>query len=212
MDSILSEMLSYVSGMGGLELVGLIFGLLAVIFLVKARIITWPFGIAYVLVSFVIFWQARLYGDFILHIIFLILNIYGWYEWVHGKSEKIGEYPITHSDTKTSVIQLVCSIIGIWIFAKFLIWLPTQFEGMEAASLPYWDSTTSVLSITGMWLTAKKRIDNWYYWFVVDVLATGIYFHKGIYFYALLYGIYISFAVWGYLTWRKLQQQQLAIL
>ena len=54
-----------------------------------------------------------------------------------------------------------------------------------------------------MWLTARKKIDNWYYWFLVDVIATGVYLAKDLQFYALLYFIYIGLAVSGYLAWRK---------
>jgi nicotinamide mononucleotide transporter len=71
------------------------------------------------------------------------------------------------------------------------------------ASLPYWDSTTTILSFTGMWLTARKKIENWVFWFIVDIIATGVYFYKGIYFYAFLYMIYIGMAVSGFITWKK---------
>jgi nicotinamide mononucleotide transporter len=104
---------------------------------------------------------------------------------------------------KSSFITAGISFIGIFLFAKFLIYLPHIFLDIEAASLPYWDSTTSILSVTGMWLTAKKKIENWYYWLLVDVLATGIYFYKDLYFYSLLYFIYIGLAVAGYVAWRR---------
>ena len=95
------------------------------------------------------------------------------------------------------------TLIGIFVFAKVLIGVPSLFDGVDPPALPYWDSTTSILSVTGMWLTARKKIDNWYYWFAVDVLATGIYVYKELYFYALLYLFYIGMAVAGYLAWKK---------
>jgi nicotinamide mononucleotide transporter len=75
------------------------------------------------------------------------------------------------------------------------------------ASLSYWDSTTSILSVVAMWLTAKKKIENWIIWLVVDVLATGIYYYKGIYFYCILYLVYTGMAVAGYLSWRRSMNQ-----
>ena len=74
---------------------------------------------------------------------------------------------------------------------------------MADASLPYWDSATSVLSVTGMWLTTKKKIENWYYWLIVDILATGIYMYKELYFYGILYFVYIFLAVAGYMAWKN---------
>lgn len=189
-----------------LSLAGLISGLLCVYFLIKQHIITWAWGIIYVFISFVIFWRYQLYGDFLLHIIFLILNIYGWYSW-SGKSERIeSDLKVTHLSAFANVSFLLISLIGIWIFAQFLIVGPSWFEGMEPASLPYWDSTTSVLSVTAIWMSTRKYIENWYYWFIIDILATGIYWYKGIYYYSLLYFIYIFFAIAGYLAWRRSQK------
>jgi nicotinamide mononucleotide transporter len=181
----------------------LVFGLLAVYFLIKENLFTWPAGILYVLVSFIVFWNERLYGDLLLHIFYLVLNIYGWYYWVKGNTQVDQEVKVTQLSLKGGLLALMVTGIGVWVFAQFLMAIPGWFEGMEPASLPYWDSVTSMLSVTGMWLTARKKLDNWYYWFAVDVVATGVYFYKGMYFYSLLYFIYIGMAVAGYMAWKK---------
>lgn len=201
--SFLHEASAYFTNMSTLEALGLIFGLLCVYFLIKENILTWPCGIIYVLLSFVVFWQSQLYGDFLLHIIFLILNIYGWYTWVNSKGQNDEGLVVTKNSTKENILQLSITAIGILLFAQLLIHIPSWINGMAPAALPYWDSTTSVLSVTAIWLTTIKKIDNWYYWFVVDILAVGIYYHKELYFYSLLYFIYIFLAVAGYLAWRK---------
>jgi nicotinamide mononucleotide transporter len=58
-----------------------------------------------------------------------------------------------------------------------------------------------------MWLTARKKIDNWYFWLVINVLATGIYFYKELYFFSLLYFLYIGMAIMGYMAWKKTMLQ-----
>ena len=88
MQEIWQEIISYASHIDFLELLGLIFGLVCVWLLIRQNIYTWPAGIIYVLISLVIFWRIQLYGDFILHIFFLILNIYGWYFWAFGKKKE----------------------------------------------------------------------------------------------------------------------------
>ncbi len=202
------EILAYAAHIDTLELAGLVFGLLAVWFLIKQNILTWPSGIIYVLISFVIFWRIRLYGDFILHIFFLVLNIYGWYYWLWGRKEGEKELPVTTLRLQQNMLVALATGLGVVVFGYFLQNLPQFFTGLEPAALPYWDATTSVLSVTGMWLTTRKKIENWYYWLMVDVLATGIYIYKGIYFYAFLYGVYILMAFSGLLAWRKTMHNQ----
>jgi nicotinamide mononucleotide transporter len=197
------ELSAYAVQIDILELSGLVFGLLAVYFLIKENIRTWPTGIIYVLISFVIFWQQRLYGDLILHVFFLILNIYGWYYWIAGKKKNEEELPVTRTSSSLMLKVLLASGIGIFIFGYFLDNIHIIWPDLGEAAVPYWDSTTSILSVTAMWLQARKKVENWIFWFFVDVLATGIYVYKGIYFYAALYGIYIFLAIAGYLAWKK---------
>lgn len=200
----MEQVIDYLSNIDIYEALGLIFGLLAVIFLIKENILTWPFGILYVLVSFVIFWEAKLYMDLALNAFYLVLNIYGWWFWIYGKKRNEKEVPITHSSTKTLISTTLISGLAI-VLCGYLL---TKYR--PDASLPYWDSTTTILSIAGMYLTAIKRIDNWYYWFVVDVLCTVIYFYKDLYFYSILYGVYIGLAIAGYMAWKKSMEAQTA--
>lgn len=202
------EIVQYAIHIDHLELSGLIFGLLAVWFLIKQNIWTWPTGIIYVLISFVIFWNIQLYGDFLLHIFFLVLNIYGWYYWVQGKDTTKEELPVSTFNITQNLLVLFVTGIGVFAFGFFLENLPHMIAGMTPASLPYWDATTSILSVTGMWLTTRKKLENWYYWFAVDVLACGIYIYKGIHFYAFLYGVYVFMAVWGYVEWYRSYREQ----
>jgi len=201
------EIVSYSQGISFWEFSGLIFGILTVVFLIKESIWTWPFGIAYVITAFVVFWEARLYGDFLLHIFFLVLNIYGWHFWTHGKKQAESELAVTKMSKNGFLKSMGFSVIGVIVFAQVLIGIPNMFEGLAAAALPYWDSTTSILSVTAMWLTARKKIDNWYYWLFVNILATGIYFYKELYFFSLLYFVYIGMAGMGYLAWKKTMLQ-----
>jgi nicotinamide mononucleotide transporter len=208
LNDIWQDVISYAEQISIWELSGLFFGILAVVFLIRESIWTWPAGIAYVIVSFVVFWEARLYGDFLLHIFFLVLNIYGWIFWSRKSKRQVPDLKITTLPVKQNITTLLLTITGIIVFAQFLINLPDLIDGIEPAALPYWDSTTSILSVTGMWLTARKKIENWYYWFAIDIIAAGVYFHKDLYFYSLLYFLYIGMAIAGYIAWRKTMLKQ----
>ncbi len=208
MVELLEHSLEYLLTIEWLEASGLIFGLLAVYFLVKENVLTWPSGIAYVLVSFVIFWQQQLYGDLLLHIFFLVLNIYGWFYWTQGDKSGKQKVFITRLDLRMNLIYALISIIGIGLFGYFLTNIHHIFPNLQPASVPYWDATTTSLSVVGMWLTAKKKIENWIYWLIVDILAAGIYVYKDIYFYALLYFIYIGLAILGFIEWKRIERSQ----
>lgn len=206
MKEIIQNIIEYSQNMVLLEFLGLVFGLLCVYYLIRESILTFVFGIAYVTVSFFVFWEIQFYGDFILHIFFLALNIYGWYYWVKGRKQD--KLPVSTLTMKESIVYIILSLIGVLLFGFFLDNINYFFEGIPASSLPYWDATTSIFSVTGMWLTAKKKIENWHYWLFVDILASILYFYKGIYFYSFLYMLYIGMAVSGYLAWKKSIQAQ----
>ncbi len=210
MTDIINSIFEYANNLPFTELMGLVFGLLCVYFLIRESVLTFAFGIAYVIISFFVFWEIQLYGDFILHIFFLVLNIYGWYYWVNGNKSQDKEVSITLTGLKPSIIIGVITLGGVFAFGYFLENINYFFGEIKPSSLPYWDATTSILSVTGMWLTAKKKLDNWYYWLIVDVLATIIYTYKGIYFYAFLYLIYIGMAVIGYRAWKRSMNAQVA--
>ena len=201
MGGFFESILEYLLNLQYLEALGLVFGVLAVVFLIKGNIWTWPAGIAYVLVSFVIFAEAKLYADFTSHVVFLILNVYGWWYWINGSPKEKEELPISTTPIRTQINLWVISVVMIFLAGLLL-------NNYTDAALPYWDSATTILSFVGMWLTAKKKIENWHYWLIVDILATGIYFYKELYFYSFLYFLYIGMAVAGFVSWKKTMNNQ----
>ena len=107
MESIASEILETVKNLAILDFLGLTFGLLNVFLLIRQNILTWAAGIIYVVISLIVFWEIQLYGDFLLHIIFLILNIYGWWFWVYGKKAEEKELAVTSNSLKVNINLLL---------------------------------------------------------------------------------------------------------
>lgn len=176
---------------------GLFFGLICVILLIKRNIWTWPTGIIYVLISLYLFATERLYADFLLHLVFLGMNIFGWYYWLRGNQEQARQKLRISTSSASMLLYLVCvgaslTIIGGYVFSVY-----------TDADLPYWDNFTTMFSFIAIWLTARKNITSWYFWLVVDVVATGVYWSKGIYFYSILYAVYIVLAILGFKAWQK---------
>ncbi|HBH24588.1 MAG TPA: hypothetical protein DDY13_14345 [Cytophagales bacterium] len=201
----LQEIIEYAEQLKLFEIAGVAFGLLCVWLLIKENVLTWPLALIHVVISLFIYWKVKLYADFGLYVFYFFMNLYGWYYWMYGKKRKKhqGEVPITHLKLNQFLIIMGISIVGIAA-------LGTLFEKYTDAALPYWDSATTVLSLSAMWITARKKIENWHFWFVIDIMAGIIYIVKGIYFYSFLYLVYVGMAVSGYLHWKKSMENQKA--
>lgn len=180
-----------------LEATGLISGLLCVLLLIRQNIWNWPIGLLYSLVSMVVFFRAHLYADLGLHIFYVAMNAYGWYYWVFAK--RPADSPDI-SVTRTPQRMMVGLTAAVVVATATLGWL---LANRTDAAVPYWDSATTMMSFAAMWLQARKHIENWIVWLIVDVVATGIYLYKGLEMYALLYCVYIGMAFVGWWAWRQ---------
>ena len=180
------------------ELLGAASGLFCVWLIIRENIWNWPVGLAYALISVLVFYNARLYSDLILHVFYVFMNGYGWYYWLRGGGARgsEGRLVVARLGMRIALLLGFATATGVVVMG----WL---FDRYTNADLAYWDSTTTVMSFAAMWMTARKYIENWIVWLAVDVIATGIYLFKGIWPYALLYGLYIPMAVWGWLAWSR---------
>ena len=204
MESLLQAAWQEFSQVSALEITGVLFGLLAVYWLIKENILTWPAGILYCIISIYLFWNANLYQDFGLTIFFLFMNVYGWYAWLHPSQNNQDELLITKTSLRTWIA--IVTFCLIWIFGTGFLF--SNF--VPNASLPYPDATTTGLSIAAMWMTARKKLENWYLWFIVNIMSTVVYFIKDLNFYSILYFVYIGLAIVGYYKWLKSYKTQKA--
>jgi nicotinamide mononucleotide transporter len=179
------------------EPIGAVLGLFIVWCLIRQNMWAWPLGVIYVLVSITVLFEAKLYANLALHVAgFLPMNLYGWYYWLFGKEEDQDVLPVTRSSWQMLTSLAVSCGIGTIV-------LGTIFTVATDAALPFWDNGIFVGSLAAMWLTARKKIENWSIWFVIDVLSVGVYYAQGLTWYALLYFIYLGMAVAGYVSWLR---------
>jgi len=191
----LSDIFATLLDMSWLEFFGLVSGLLCVWLLIRENIWTFPIGLVYAVISVAVFTNERLYADVLLNAYYVLMNAYGWYFWRFGAGGT-DWVPVTYAPAHTRTLLLVAVVCGTAGVGWF-------FDNHTDADLAYWDSAIMTLSFAAMWMTARKFIDNWIVWLLVDVIATGVYLHKGIDFYAVLYGVYLIMAVMGWQAWRR---------
>ncbi len=181
-----------------LELVGLVSGLLCVWLLIKENVLTFPIGLIYAVVTVVVVGRAYLYADVILNLYYVVMNAYGWYFWLYGGRERRKEEVLLVGWVPKS--QWL-PLIGITLLGT--VAMGWYFHSQTAAALPYPDSFTTVASFVAMWMSARKYIESWVLWFVIDIVQVALYLIKDIEAYALLYFVYLIMAVYGWLAWRK---------
>ena len=185
-----------------LEIFGTIVGLAYLWFEYKASIYLWITSIIMPLIYIFIYYDAGLYADFGINIYYLIASIYGWYFWLRGrkkgtKSSKSKDLPITKTPRRYFPPLLLVSLVFLFIIAGILI-------RYTDSNVPWLDSFTTALSIVGMWMLARKYVEQWLVWIAVDIVCFGLYFYKDLYFTSALYGIYTIIAIFGYFKWQKM--------
>ena len=178
-----------------IEIAATVFGLFCVWFAIRQNILCWPTGLIQVLLFIVIFYRVKLYSDLILHVIYVFMQIYGWYHWLRGGSER-GELSVT---TFPASIMTFWAIVGAVGTASWGFLMGTWTD----AALPYADAFTTVMSLIAQWLMARKKLESWYFWIAVDVVAIFVYAYKELYFTTGLYSVFLILAVSGLLAWRK---------
>lgn len=178
-----------------LENLGVVTTLICVWLNTQQNIWGWFWAIISSTIYGVIYWKFQLYSDMELQIVFILLSIYGWYQWLFGGNQKT-ELPVSRMPQK-----LISVCLLVWLaFTGLSGYLHGKYTD---ASLPYIDSSLTAISLIAQWMMAKKYIDNWILWIVANVGYVGMYFFKGLHGTSLLYVLLLVLAIKGYTDWRK---------
>ncbi len=188
------------SWMSPVELAATLFGLACVWLTVRQNIWCWPTGLIMVVLYIYIFFQAKLYSDMGLQVVYVFMQIYGWYHWVYGGKDDNAELPVTRLSMTRLAMWGAVGLAGI-------AGLGFAMDTYTDADLAYWDAATTVLSLIAQWLLAKKVLESWGFWIVVDVLAVGVYATKGLYLTTGLYAVFLGLAIAGLVAWLKSYRQ-----
>ncbi|MDQ2870595.1 MAG: nicotinamide riboside transporter PnuC [Acidobacteriota bacterium] len=178
-----------------LEVAAVLFGIVSVYLSVRENIWSWPTAIVNVTLYVFVFYQARLYADMALQVVYIAISIYGWYSWLHGGRER-GELPVSRA---TPQIWGTVASVGVLAAAAIGIALARWTD----ASLPYVDASTSATSLLAQWMMARKILENWIVWVAVDVVYIGMFLFKSLYLTAFLYAVFLVLAAMGYVQWKK---------
>ncbi|MBM9547554.1 nicotinamide mononucleotide transporter [Leptospira sp. 201903074] len=183
-----------------LELFGTSSGLACVYLASRNHILTWPVGIFNSICFFFLFFQIQLYSDMLLQIYFFGSSIYGWWIW----RKKSGQFLKIHSmGWRKNAILLFIILVSTYLLGKFTLYLPGLLPNIfkMPPSFPYWDAFTTTASIVANFLLARRTLESWFLWVLVDVVCIGLYFLKEIPFVTAEYIVFLLIAFYGCYHW-----------
>lgn len=178
-----------------LELLSFVLSIATVWLNIRQNHWAWLFAILSSALYGVVFFQARLYGDMGLQVVFITVSVWGWYQWLHG-DDTHARLPVTQLAWRGRAVAALGWVAGFIALAWFLM----TFTDTD---VPFADGFLTAGSLVGQLLLSRKKLENWHVWIIVDVLYVALYVHKGLMLTALLYGLFVAMAAIGLLAWRK---------
>ena len=180
-----------------LEIVAVIFGFLSVWLSKQNKIWVFPTGMISTLIFVYLLFKWELLGDMLINGYYFIMSIYGWYIWTR-KVDKTHVNQIsttTFKEKKISIVLFIAALLFVFIiYQKFDKW---------TSWVAYIDTITTAIFFVGMWLMAKRKIENWIFWIIGDLISVPLYLYKGFTFTSFQYFGFTFIAIFGYLAWKK---------
>ncbi|MEO0473155.1 MAG: nicotinamide riboside transporter PnuC [Bacteroidota bacterium] len=185
-----------------LEVVAAIFGVASVLYSRAENIKVYPTGIISTAIYVFLLYQAGLFGDMGINAYYFAMSIYGWINWAHVNDE--GEsLQIEWASLRDNLIGFNLLIVGYFFFSYIL-------EEFTTSTVPHIDGFTTSIFFVGMWFMAKKKVENWIYWIVGDLITIPLYIYKGLGISAIQFAFFTILAVLGYFEWRRKANQSQA--
>ena len=197
-DYVFEQFASYSEINLSLELIAVFFGLISVWFAKNNNVLVYPTGIISTLIFVYLLFKENLLGDMLINGYYFIMSIYGWYIW----SKKNGEetiYKISYLNSSEKSLSYLLFIISM-VFVILVYLIGNGF----LSTIAFIDSLTTAVFFVGMWMMAKRKIENWFLWIIGDLISIPLYFYKGMLFTSIQYLIFTIIAFYGLQSWRKM--------
>lgn|SRR5690606_5496432 len=182
-----------------LERFSVLCGIIQVLLSKNNKVSNYFFGIMGILSGMYVLFGAKLYAEIALNMYYLIMSIYGWWYWVNNRTA--AQQPITSCSRKEWRVVAGISLVGF-------VFLYLVLEHVTDSDVPAWDAWVSSTAWAGMWLLAKRKIENWILLNISNAFAVPLLIHKDLYLFAALTTFLFIVAIFGFIKWRKLMTIQ----
>ncbi|XWN36960.1 MAG: nicotinamide riboside transporter PnuC [Balneola sp.] len=195
MQSIIEGIVNGIYQTSGLEWVAVICGVASVIYSMRENILVYPAGIISVVIYVYLAFEYKLYADMGVNGYYFVMSVYGWYYWTNTDGNK-DQVPVTTNSLRENFysVGILAGSFGILVFVLI---------NFTDSDVPFWDATTTAFAILGMWLMARKKLENWIAWIITDLISIPLYFYKGLVLTSFQFLIFTVLATMGYFAWKK---------
>ena len=185
-----------------LEIIAVVFGLLSVWYSKNNNILVFPTGMISTAIFIYLLYKWVLLGDMMINAYYFLMSIYGWFIWTRKENNTITPISrVTNNEKKIGIIIFLFSLVFVYlIYVYFDKW---------GTITSYVDNVTTAIFFVGMWLMAKRKVENWIFWIIADIISIPLYFYKGLTFTSLQYLIFTFIAIAGYYSWKKILNKSL---
>lgn len=179
-----------------LELVAFVLAIWMVVCNMRVQVLAWPLALTSSLLYFLLFWSGKLYGEASLQLLFAALALWGWWQWLRGRTADGDTLHVRTLGPRGRVTALLVTLAAWPLLGLFL-------QHRTDSPLPYWDALPTVASITGQWLLGRKYQENWPVWVMVNLVSIGLFALKGYWLTVVLYAVFVPMSVAGWRAWQR---------
>lgn len=179
-----------------LELVAFVLAIWMVVCNMRVQVLAWPLALTSSLLYFLLFWSGKLYGEASLQLLFAALALWGWWQWLRGRTADGDTLHVRTLGPRGRVTVLLVTLAAWPLLGLFL-------QHRTDSPLPYWDALPTVASITGQWLLGRKYQENWPVWVMVNLVSIGLFALKGYWLTVVLYAVFVPMSVAGWRAWQR---------
>lgn len=184
------------------EALAVVLAITYLVLVIRQNIWCWAAAAVSTLIYLFLMFEVRLYMEAVLQLFYLAMAAYGWYQWrrhgTAGAELRVHTWPLSYHLFAIGTVLILVFVSG-HLLSRY-----------SDAALPHLDSLTTWGAIVATFMVARKILENWFYWFVIDAVSVGLYLNRGLFLTALLFAGYLVLIVVGYRTWRASMEEQLA--
>ena len=198
MNNWLQTVLTAAQSMSLLEVTAVIFAMAYLLLAVRENVLCWLFAFLSTAIYTVLFWDVSLLMESALNVYYMVMAVYGWHQWTRGgtNGDELPHALAVRSMTGSQHVWVITAIVVLSAVSGYLL------GEHSSAAWPYVDSFTTWASVITTYLVARKYLQNWLYWIVIDAVSVPLYIDRGLNLTALLFVAYVVIAVVGYFKWR----------